>query len=453
MIKLRYLRSMTTAAIPVTKAKSMNNLKARENPVVTKLQSKEFQSLFTPELTKLISVFDKHKFELRIAGGAVRDLLMNIEPKDVDFATTATPTQMKEMFVEEEIRLVNMNGEKHGTITPRINDSVNFEVTTLRVDRVTDGRHAEVDFTTDWLLDSNRRDLTINSMFLGFDGSLYDYFYGFEDLKKRRVVFVGNADSRIKEDYLRILRYFRFYGRIAGSPGNHDKETIEAITENISGLEKISGERIWSELRKILVGNFGLEMMEEMIKCGICKYIRLPESPLNIEEMRRVYGTKQDLQPISYLTALVDSGEEALNIHNRLKLSAFERDLAIFIAENRKFVGTDLKDVSDYKKRCTLHSNRKDFYEELLKYSGETEIYKEFKEWEIPKFPLNGGILKQNKCPSGKVMGAVMSELKAIWAEDNFETSQSDLLSVHLPTVLQKIKINDFPNKKMKTER
>lgn len=448
MNKLRYLRAMTTAANPVTK--NMNK-KTRENPVVTKLQSKEFQSLFTPELKELISVFDKHKFELRIAGGAVRDLLMHIEPKDVDFATIATPTEMKEMFVEEQIRLVNTNGEKHGTITPRINDSINFEVTTLRVDRVTDGRHAEVDFTTDWLLDSNRRDLTINSMFLGFDGSLYDFFYGYEDLMKRRVVFVGSPDSRIKEDYLRILRYFRFYGRIAETPNNHDKETIDAITENMSGLAKISGERIWSELRKILKGNFAVELMEEMIKCGIPKYIGLPES-LNIDEMRRVYKTKQDLQPISYLASLVDSAEEALNIHNRLKLSAFERDLAIFLAENKKFVGTELKDVSDYKKRCVLHLNRKDFYEELLKYCGETEIYNEFKEWNIPKFPINGGILKENKCPSGKVMGAVMSELKAIWAEDNFETSQSDLLSVHLPTVLLKIKTEDFTsNKKMKT--
>uniref|UniRef100_T1GCE8 Poly A polymerase head domain-containing protein n=1 Tax=Megaselia scalaris TaxID=36166 RepID=T1GCE8_MEGSC len=151
MLRLRqYLRPMTTAVNPVLKS-GKGAAKARENPVVTKLQTKEFQSLFTPELKALISVFDKHKFELRIAGGAVRDLLMNIEPKDVDFATTATPTQMKEMFVQEQIRLVNTNGEKHGTITPRINDSVNFEVTTLRVDRVTDGRHAEVDFTTDWI--------------------------------------------------------------------------------------------------------------------------------------------------------------------------------------------------------------------------------------------------------------------------------------------------------------
>lgn len=92
---------------------------------------------------------------------------MNISPKDIDFATTATPDQMKDMFNKENIRMINMKGEKHGTITPRINDKENFEITTLRIDVLTDGRHAEVKFTTDWQLDANRRDLTINSMFLG----------------------------------------------------------------------------------------------------------------------------------------------------------------------------------------------------------------------------------------------------------------------------------------------
>lgn len=135
---------------------------------------------------------------------------MDKMPTDIDFATSATPRQMIEMFTAENIRMLNVNGEKHGTVTARINDEENFEVTTLRIDVSTDGRHAEVEFTTNWLLDANRRDLTINSMFLGFDGKVYDYFYGYEDLKNRRVLFVGEAANRIQEDYLRILRYFRY---------------------------------------------------------------------------------------------------------------------------------------------------------------------------------------------------------------------------------------------------
>lgn len=182
---------------------------SRLDPVVMKLDSPEFRSVFTPELQALASLFKKYDYELRIAGGAVRDILMGKQPKDLDFATDATPQQMKDMFTSEEIRMINEKGEKHGTITARINDAENFEITTLRIDVLTDGRHAQVEFTKDWKLDANRRDLTINSMFLDLDGRVYDYFYGYDDLKEKRIVFVGDASVRIREDYLRILRYLR----------------------------------------------------------------------------------------------------------------------------------------------------------------------------------------------------------------------------------------------------
>lgn len=143
------------------------NLKIRENPVVLKLDGPNFNNILTDEVNSLVSLFKKYDHEIRIAGGAVRDLLLGKKPTDLDFATTATPEQMKKMFTTENVRMINMNGEKHGTITPRINDRENFEVTTLRIDVLTDGRHAEVEFTKDWLLDANRRDLTVNAMFLG----------------------------------------------------------------------------------------------------------------------------------------------------------------------------------------------------------------------------------------------------------------------------------------------
>lgn len=178
----------------------------RSDPIIKTLDCPEFKSIFTPELEELASIFKRYNYEIRVAGGAVRDILMGIHPKDLDFATTATPTQMKDMFDQEKIRLINSNGMKHGTITSRINDKENFEITTLRIDVVTDGRHAEVEFTTDWLLDASRRDLTINSMFLDLDGKVYDYFYGYDDLMKRKIQFVGEPSQRIQEDFLRIFR-------------------------------------------------------------------------------------------------------------------------------------------------------------------------------------------------------------------------------------------------------
>ncbi|PIO73817.1 tRNA nucleotidyltransferase/poly(A) polymerase family protein [Teladorsagia circumcincta] len=123
----------------------------------------------------------------------------------------------------------------------------------LRVDLVCYGRRAEVQYTTDWQLDANRRDLTINSLFLDLDGNVIDYFGGIGDIEKRRVAFVGNAVQRIQEDYLRILRYFRFFGRISEST-QHDAETLKAIKENSQGLAGISAERIWTELKRIVVG-------------------------------------------------------------------------------------------------------------------------------------------------------------------------------------------------------
>lgn len=232
--------------------------------------------------------------------------------------------------------MINMNGEKHGTITPRVNHKTSFEITTLRIDEETDGRHAKVKFTQDWQLDANRRDLTINSMFLDFDGNVYDYFYGFDDLKQRRVAFVGNPSDRIKEDYLRILRYYRFYGRIADTPDNHEAFTIDAIKQNIQGLANISGERIWMEVKKTLIGNFGPQLMLNLLQQGAAKHIGLPEnSPSLTKEFERVTSTGNEPQPITMLVALLNTPEDAVKLHERLKLSAAERDLAFFLAQNR----------------------------------------------------------------------------------------------------------------------
>lgn len=178
----------------------------RSDPIIKTLDTPAFKAILTPEVKFLQEVFKRHNYELRVAGGAVRDLLSGIIPEDLDFATTATPQQMRQMFEEEQLRMFNENGEKHGTVSTRINDKANFEITTLRIDVVTNGRHADVQFITDWLLDAARRDLTINSMFLDLEGNIYDYFYGYDDLMKRRVAFVGEPGKRIMEDFLRIFR-------------------------------------------------------------------------------------------------------------------------------------------------------------------------------------------------------------------------------------------------------
>ena len=235
------------------------------------VDSPEFQSVLTPELFTVATPLEKQGFDVRIVGGAVRDILLGIKPKDVDLGTNATPLEMIELFKKSNIHYIE-TGLQHGTLTVHVNKH-NFEVTTLRIDAETDGRHAKVEFTNDWMVDAERRDLTINAMSLGLDGSLYDYFGGRDDLLKRRVRFVGDPKLRIQEDYLRILRYFRFYGRISSEEDNHDPTTLNVIQECAEGLKKIAVERIWIEISKILTGKYMPSLIRRMYDLNVAQFI------------------------------------------------------------------------------------------------------------------------------------------------------------------------------------
>ncbi|KAL7073177.1 hypothetical protein ACQ4LE_007532, partial [Meloidogyne hapla] len=311
-----------------------------KHPLKMKLDSPEFRALFTPELKKLSSLFASNGFELRMAGGAVRDLLMGVRPADVDFATDATPTQMKEIFTQEQIRMLNKNGEEHGTITCRIDDKENFEITTLRIDVVCDGRRASVKFTKDWEEDAFRRDLTINSLFLDLDGFVHDYTGGIEDIKTRRITFVGDPVIRLQEDFLRILRYFRFFGRFAPVGAKHEPKNIEAIIKCRDGLKNISGERLWMELHKILIGRMASSVIKEMLStCKLGSFLCLPEDGKFDEEFERVAKANApkgedgplEAAPGTLLSALFSNFEDAERFQARCKCSNAERWLCELI--------------------------------------------------------------------------------------------------------------------------
>ncbi|XP_048346764.1 CCA tRNA nucleotidyltransferase 1, mitochondrial [Sphaerodactylus townsendi] len=399
-----------------------------------KVWSPEFQSLFTPGLKSVAELFDKAKHELRIAGGAVRDLLNGRTPQDVDFATTATPTQMKEMFQSAGVRMINNRGEKHGTITARLHEQ-NFEITTLRIDLITDGRHAEVEFTTDWEKDAERRDLTINSMFLGLDGTLYDYFNGYEDLKNNKVRFVGHADQRVKEDYLRILRYFRFYGRIAEQPGDHDSQTLGAIKENAKGLAGISGERIWMELKKIVTGNHVNHLVRLMYDLEVAGYLGLPISG-SLKEFDTVCKNVHNLfpKPMTVLTSLFKVPDDVLKLDLRLKISKDEKNLGLFLLKHRRDLtkasdaAEPLKPYQDY----VIDSREPDATSkvcELLKYQGEEHLLKEMQDWSIPAFPVSGHDLRRMGISSGKEIGTYLQQLRDQWKKSGYQMDKDELLN------------------------
>lgn len=398
------------------------------------LKTKEFESLFTDGLVGLAEIFEKNQFELRIAGGAVRDLLSGKRPEDVDFATTATPEEMKSMFQTAGVRMINNKGEKHGTITARLHEE-NFEVTTLRVDVQTDGRHAEVEFTTDWHKDAERRDLTINSMFLGLDGTLYDYFQGYEDLKNRKVRFVGSASLRIQEDYLRILRYFRFYGRVAAEPGLHEPETLEAIRENARGLAGISGERIWVELKKMLVGSHAGHLLELVYELGLAQYTGLPADG-DVKEMKQVWQRAHvsSPKPMTVLAALFRKQADVDNLDHRLKVSREEKNLGHFLVKYRRDLvkGHDEHDTMKPYTDFIIDSREPDAQSkvlELLKYQGEKKVLDELRRWSIPRFPVSGHDLRKLGYTSGKEIGTILQELRDMWKKSRYQMSKDELLS------------------------
>ncbi|KAM8917490.1 CCA tRNA nucleotidyltransferase 1, mitochondrial isoform 1-T2 [Spinachia spinachia] len=399
-----------------------------------KLKTSEFQSLSSDGLNDLAEIFEKHRHELRIAGGAVRDLLSGKRPDDVDFATTATPEEMKHMFQKAGIRMINNKGEKHGTITARLHNE-NFEVTTLRVDVQTDGRHAEVEFTTDWQKDAERRDLTINSMFLGLDGTLYDYFKGYEDLQNREVRFVGSAEQRIQEDYLRILRYFRFYGRVALEPDGHKPETLAAIRENGRGLAAISGERIWVELKKMVVGNHAAHLLELMYRLELAQYIGLPPDG-NIEEMKLVRNTAKDHspKPMTVLAALFRCPEEVEKMDIRLKVSREEKTLALFLVKYRRELCKSVDEPDSLKPFTDFIFDSRELDTqskvcELLKYQGEEKLLAELSRWSVPRFPISGHDLRRLGITSGKDIGGTLQELRDIWKKSRYQMDKDELLS------------------------
>uniref|UniRef100_A0A0N5CD18 PolyA_pol domain-containing protein n=1 Tax=Strongyloides papillosus TaxID=174720 RepID=A0A0N5CD18_STREA len=319
------------------------------NPITPKtkhIATNNFKELFTPELIKLSDLFKQSGYEIRIAGGAVRDLLMGKKPVDVDFASDATPQQMIDMFTKENIRMLHKKGEEHGTITCRINDKENFEITTLRIDVICDGRRAEVQFTTNWQLDAFRRDLTINSLFLKLDGTVVDYTNGIEDLENRRVVFSGDAEKRIQEDFLRILRYFRFYGRIADKPNDFDPNILDSIKRNAYGLGDISGERIWTELKKIAVGRFASPVMKVMLEeCKLNKYLGIPEN-CSLDHFEKVVTLNDinDLMPATSISALFSNNDDLMRFHKRCKISNAEKGLCEIIINSRDYLEEKLND-------------------------------------------------------------------------------------------------------------
>jgi poly(A) polymerase len=256
--------------------------------------------------------------EARVIGGAVRDTLASRAVTEIDLATPRTPEQVTEALQAAGIRAVP-TGIEHGTVTAVVNGR-GFEVTTLRRDVETDGRHAVVAFTGDWRSDAARRDFTINAMSLTRNGEVFDYFGGIGDLHAGIVRFVGDPAIRIAEDYLRILRFFRFFARYGR--GTADPAALVAIHGGVPGLGRLSVERVWSELARILAAPDPRAAVALMEEAGVLAAL-LPEGADPARLARLINAGAPD-DALLRLAALLTGDAAALSA--RLRLSAAERD-------------------------------------------------------------------------------------------------------------------------------
>jgi len=388
----------------------------REETKIKQIDSTIMQSIITPALEKLYSIYKKNGYDLRIVGGAVRDILLGKKPKDIDLATDATPIESMEILKKNNIKLIE-TGLKHGTITAIINGE-HYEITTLRIDTEHTGRHATVKFTKDWKQDAERRDLTFNAMSLDLNGTLYDYFGGINDLKNEKSKFVGDPNKRIQEDYLRILRYFRFQGRI-NNP-KWDKETLKAILNNANNLKQISGERIWMEMSKILSGKNVNKILQKMHDTQVLKNIGLEK--INLNEFHRVEKLTSD--PILRLASLLNNENNVDNISKKWKLSIYERELLRFIILNRNKIFNEIEAM----KMWTNNKIKDEFILKLAEYLGKKNIIKKLTNQIKPKFPVNGQDLINVGIKPGPKLGNILDILLNHWRDTGYKLSKDDLL-------------------------
>ncbi len=336
--------------------------------------------------------------EARVVGGAVRDALANRPVADIDLATANPPTAVIEALKTAGIRTVP-TGLAHGTVTAVLGGR-GFEVTTLRRDVETDGRHAVVAFTNDWRHDAARRDFTINAMSMARDGQVFDYFDGTADLAAGRIRFVGDPATRIAEDFLRILRFFRFYARFAIAPA--DPETLSALKAGIPGLAHLSIERVWSELRRILAAPDPSGSIELMRRLGIWAAV-VPEATA----MPDLAGLPPD--PILRLSAMLTG--DPLAMATRLKMSNEDRDRLVRLAATPPVIGAD----ADLRRLLADHEPADLIDRTWL--DGDAEARARLSDIVRPVFPLEGRDVVALGIPAGPTVGVLLRDVRQWWLD------------------------------------
>ena len=373
--------------------------------------------------------------EIRYVGGCIRKIISQEEVDDIDLATNLIPQQVCEVLEKNKIQFYE-TGIQHGTITALI-DEYKFEITSLREDISTDGRHAKVKFSKDWKEDALRRDFTINSIYSDRDGNLFDPFNGKDDLEKGLVRFIGNANQRINEDFLRILRYLRFFLNYSKQP--HDLEVISKLKRNIDGVSNLSKERLLDELKKITK----LSTLEKLSKDKICLEIILAIFPelKNIHIFSKLNSTKKEiLRKVDFIFLLslmiMDESDNIDYFLYKYNISNIDRK-RIEIIKNFYEEKININTFKEKNLNKIFYHFGRQAIEDILifriiksqKYEQSLlETLKFYENRKKPQMPIGAKkLMEKFKIPEGKHLGDKLKIIEQQWIDNNFQISDKQV--------------------------
>ena len=376
--------------------------------------------------------------EIRYVGGCIRKIINNEKVDDIDLAVNLNPIEVSDALKKKNIKFYE-SGIKHGTITAIINNN-KFEITSLRKDIDTDGRHAKIEFSDNWKEDASRRDFTINAIYADIEGNLFDPFDGKKDLENGKIIFIGNTEKRIKEDYLRILRYVRFF--LNYSKHKHNSQIVKIIKRNLSGFSRISSERLLDEFHKLLKSENFLKLSKDKNCLEIINLIFPQLKNISIFGSLNNFAKRKFINmDLTFLLSLmiIDGTDNVDYFIYKFNLSKKDQKRLLFLNSfYLKKITT--KTFSEKNLNKVLHFNGRGALMDIIYFkifksrkvdNKLIELIKIFKNKELPIMPLNATtLMTKYNISEGKELGSKLKMVEELWANNNFKISEKEVQKI-----------------------
>ena len=375
------------------------------------------------------------KSEVRYVGGCVRKIIKKEKVDDIDLATNLTPSEVCDALKKKEINFYE-TGKDHGTITAVI-EEYKYEITSLRKDVTTDGRHAKVEFSLDWREDAARRDFSINCIYSDKEGNLFDPFNGKKDLENGAINFIGKAEDRIKEDYLRVLRYIRFF--LNYSNRNHDLKIIKIIKKNIQGVANLSSERLLDEFKKLTISNGFKKIFKDEVSLELIEII-FPQLK-NLENFKKLNSYAADnLSSVDFIFLLslmiIDGTDNVDYFFYKFNVSKKDQKrlkiIDYFYKEN-----VSLKNFTEKNFNKIFYYNGRQAVLDIINFKLFTStkvekklisLIKIYKDKVTPTMPIGANVIMEKyNIPEGKTLGNKLKMIEELWVNNSFSITEKQI--------------------------